>query len=480
MRRKKELPILEKITVQSVAAEGKCIARYEDKVIFIAGNLVAPEDIVDLKVIKKKKNFMEAIPIHFHHYATQRQTPFCSHFGICGGCKWQHLPYDMQLQFKHQQVIDNLTRIAKLETLPIHPILGSEKTQFYRNKLEFTFSNKKWHVNMPQSIETDTDISIENVNSTSIDALGFHIPLRFDKILDIEKCYLQKSPSNEIRLAVKEYALAKKLSFYDLRLQIGFLRNLVIRTTSTGEMMVIVIFAEENTKDITALMQFLKDKFPEITSLQYLINTKKNDTYTDLEPVVFAGKSFITEQMEDLKFQISAKSFFQTNSEQAYQLYKIARQFADLQGNEVVYDLYTGTGTIANFVAKQAQKVIGLEYVSEAIADAKLNSKINAIANTLFFAGDIKDLLDEKFLNQYGRPDVVITDPPRAGMHEDVVKMLLKAAPQKIVYVSCNPATQARDILLLSEKYEVKAIQPVDMFPHTQHVENVMKLVLKH
>lgn len=466
MRKKKDIPILENITIQGIAAEGKCIARYEEKVIFVAGNLVAPQDVVDLKVIQRKKNYLEAVPVHFHSYSPLRQTPFCQHFGVCGGCKWQHLPYALQLEYKQQQVIDNLQRIAKVQLPEIQPILGSQQTQYYRNKLEFTFSNKKWLIDRTQAIE----------EHTSDNALGFHIPQRFDKILDIEHCYLQGSFSNEIRLAVKKYALENDLTFFDLKEQKGFLRNLVIRTTSTGELMVIVLFFEEKEQEINGLMRFLQKEFPQITSLQYIINPKRNDSYSDLMPVIFAGKAFITEKMEDLQFQISAKSFYQTNSEQAYQLYQVARQFADLQGHETVYDLYTGTGTIANFVARKAQKVIGLEYVPEAIEDAKINSQINQISNTLFFAGDIKDLLNQNFLDQYGKPDVVITDPPRAGMHEDVTNMILQAEPQKIVYVSCNPATQARDLAILDSKYEVLAVQPVDMFPQTHHVENVVKL----
>jgi 23S rRNA (uracil1939-C5)-methyltransferase len=472
-RKKKEKnQVLEAIEVQGIAAEGKCIAKWEDKIVFLPGNLTAPGDIIDAQVTKKKSNYLEAKPIKYHQLAKNRVEAICSHFGFCGGCKWQHIPYELQLQYKQQQVIDNLTRIGRLQLPDIQSIIGSTNTTYYRNKLEFTFSNWRW-------------LSAEEMNSgeeLEKNGIGFHIPGFFDRVLDVEHCHLQAEPSNQIRLAVKKYAIENQLEFFNLRPQTGFLRNLLIRNTSVGDLMVAVIFAhitEENEGQIQKLLQFLQDKFPQITSLQYFINPKKNDNFLDLEPILFAGKPYIEEEMEGLRFRIGPKSFYQTNSLQAYELYKVARQMADLQGNELVYDLYTGTGTIANFVARQASQVIGLEYVTEAIEDAKINSQINGINNTQFFAGDIKDLLNASFLAQYGKPDVIITDPPRAGMHEDVTRVILAAEPQKIVYVSCNPATQARDLAILAEKYDIVAVQPVDMFPHTHHVENVVKLIAK-
>jgi 23S rRNA (uracil1939-C5)-methyltransferase len=472
MRKKNKYPLIEQVTIQNFAAEGKCLVRHNDRVIFVGGSQAAPGDVVDLQIIKKHKKYFEAKVVHYHHLAPERIKPFCAHFGTCGGCKWQHIPYQLQLEYKQQQVIDNLTRIGKLELPDIQPIMGSKDTQYYRNKLEFTFSNWRW-------------FSAEELNNSAElekNGLGFHIPTFFDRVLDIEHCYLQGGASNSIRLAIKEYALQNQLEFFNLRPQTGFLRNLLIRNTTLGDLMVAVVFAHVNTEnepEIEKMMRFIQVKFPEITSLQYFINPKRNDSFLDLEPILFAGKPYIEEEMEGLRFRIGAKSFYQTNSIQAYELYKVARQMADLQGNELVYDLYTGTGTIANFVARQARQVIGLEYVNEAIEDAKINSKINQISNTQFFAGDIKDLLNPSFLAQYGKPDVIITDPPRAGMHEDVTQMILEADPQKIVYVSCNPATQARDLQILAEKYTITAVQPVDMFPHTHHVENVVKLVKK-
>jgi 23S rRNA (uracil1939-C5)-methyltransferase len=470
--RKNKYPLLERITIQGIASEGKCIARYEDRVIFIAGNKVAPQDVVDLQIIGKKKSYWEGFPVHFHAYSPLRIQPFCSHFGICGGCKWQHIDYPTQLQYKQQQVTDNLSRIGKLQLPAIKPIIGSEATTYYRNKLEFTFSNTRWLTK--EEIQQDSPLQ-ERV------ALGFHVPGRFDKILPIEHCYLQAAPSNEIRLALENFALANEYTFYDLKNHQGLLRNLVIRTANTGDLMIIVLFGENQVKATESVLRFLQSKFPQITSLQYFINTKLNDSYGDLEPIHFAGKPYIEEKMHSLSgrellFRIGAKSFFQTNSAQAQRLYQVAGELADLQGNEIVYDLYTGTGTIANFVADQARRVIGLEYVAEAIADAKVNSQINAISNTDFYAGDIKDLLNTSFLRQHGKPDVIITDPPRAGMHEDVTRMLLEATPKRIVYVSCNPATQARDLAILAEQYEVVTVQPVDMFPQTHHVENVVRL----
>ena len=464
-RRKKRLPVIENVEITDFAAEGKSIARIENKVVFVKQTV--PGDIVDIQPTKSRKSFMEANPVKFHKYSEIRTEPFCEHFGICGGCKWQMLPYSEQLKFKHQQVIDNLERIAKVELPETDYILGSEKTRYYRNKLEFTFSNNRWLTRD----EIDTDKKIENNN-----ALGFHIPRLWDKIVDINHCYLQEEPSNEIRLAFKEYAEKNNLSFFDLRKQEGFLRNLIIRTSTTGDVMVIPVFYYDDQENINTLLQHIADRFPQITSLMYIVNSKSNDSITDQDVVLFSGKDHIIEKMENLHFKIGPKSFYQTNSEQAYNLYAKARDFAGLTGNETVYDLYTGTGTIANFVASKAKKVIGIEYIPEAIEDAKINSEINQIKNTAFFAGDMRDILTPEFMATHGTPDVIITDPPRAGMHKDVVATILQANPKKIVYVSCNPATQARDISLLDGKYRVSKVQPVDMFPHTYHVENIVLL----
>jgi 23S rRNA (uracil1939-C5)-methyltransferase len=464
-KNKKPLPIFEKITITDIAAEGKAIAKVNDVVVFVP--FVVPGDVVDLQVTKKKSHFMEARPIHFHHYSEKRTEAVCEHFGICGGCKWQILPYSEQIRYKQKQVVDNLTRIGKIELPEISPILGSAKTEFYRNKLEFTFSNKRWR--------TFEEIAEEKVFDT-MNAVGFHIPGQFDKVLDINKCWLQTEDSNEIRNEVRKYALANELTFFNLKIQEGFLRTMMIRTTSTGELMVIMIFFYEDNDVQNALLQHIAEKFPQITSLLYVINSKANDTITDQEVLVFKGNECIYEEMEGLKFKIGPKSFYQTNSEQAYELYKVARNFAGLTGKELVYDLYTGTGTIANFVAHQCKQVIGIEYVPEAIEDAFVNSKLNNIENTLFYAGDMKDILNAAFIEKHGKPDVIITDPPRAGMHEDVIDAILLAEPKRIVYVSCNPATQARDLSLLDSKYKVTAVQPVDMFPHTHHVENVVLL----
>lgn len=464
-RKFKTLPLLENITITDVAAEGKAIARIDDLVVFVP--FVAPGDVVDIQISKKKKSFAEGRAVKFHSYSDKRSEPFCSHFGICGGCKWQHLAYSEQVKYKQKQVVDSLTRIGKIELPEVSPILGSVKTDFYRNKLEYTFSNKRWL--------TDSE-RFSDEQFKDMDALGFHIPGMFDKVLDIKKCWLQDDISNRIRLTIKAFCKENEYEFFDLRNQVGIMRNLIIRTTSTGEVMVIVIFYQNEEDKVERLMQHLKESFPEITSLQYVINGKANDTITDQEVIVFSGRDCIYEEMEGLKFKIGPKSFYQTNSEQAYTLYKVARDFAGLTGNELVYDLYTGTGTIANFVSKQCKQVIGIEYVPEAIDDANVNSKLNEIENTHFFAGDMKDLLTEEFIHQYGRPDVIITDPPRAGMHDDVIKTILFASPKRIVYVSCNPATQARDLSLLDEVYQVTRVQPVDMFPHTHHVENVVLL----
>ncbi|GHT67431.1 23S rRNA (uracil-5-)-methyltransferase RumA [Bacteroidia bacterium] len=467
-KNKKQLPILEKVLITGIAAEGKAIARYNDLVIFIP--FVVPGDVVDIQPTRKKNSYAEGKAVHFHEYSPQRAEAFCEHYGVCGGCKWQILPYAEQIRYKQQQVVDNLVRIGKIELPEITPILGSEKTQFYRNKLEFTFSNKSW---MTEE-EIRSGAAIENRN-----ALGFHIPGMFDKVLDIRKCWLQDDISNQIRNEIKSFALQNGYVFFDLRNQSGLLRNIIIRTSSTGEVMLIMVFFEDEKEKRDALLNHIAEMFPAITSLIYIINEKANDTITDREIHVFKGNGFIYEEMEGLKFKIGPKSFYQTNSGQAYNLYKIARDFAGLTGNELVYDLYTGTGTIANFIAKNARQVIGIEYVPEAIEDARINSGINGIDNTLFFAGDMKDILNDEFIKTYGRPDVIITDPPRAGMHDDVIETILSAEPHKIVYVSCNPATQARDLNLLGQKYRVSKVQPVDMFPHTHHVENVVRLEIK-
>ena len=463
-KKKKPLPLLEKITVTGIASEGKAIAKKDDMVIFVP--YVVPGDVVDLQLTRKKNSYAEAKTVHFHEYSKQRTEAFCEHYGICGGCKWQILPYPEQIRYKQQQVVDNLTRIGKIPLPEISPILGSEKTVFYRNKLEFTFSNKRWMME-------------EEVKYDDMNALGLHIPGMFDKVLDIHKCWLQDDISNQIRLSIKQFCLDNGYTFFDLKNRGGLMRNIIIRTSSTGEIMLIVVFYEDDKEKREALLNHIASAFPLITSLLYIINEKANDTITDQEVIVFKGRDCIFEEMEGLKFKIGPKSFYQTNSEQAYNLYKIVRNFAGLTGNELVYDLYTGTGTIANFVSKQAKQVIGIEYVPEAIEDAKVNASINNINNTLFFAGDMKDILNQDFINQYGRPDVIITDPPRAGMHDDVIKTILSAEPDRMVYVSCNPATQARDLNLLSAKYQVEKVQPVDMFPHTHHVENVVLLKLK-
>ncbi|ERI81879.1 23S rRNA (uracil-5-)-methyltransferase RumA [Bacteroides pyogenes F0041] len=470
-RRRKELPLLEKVTILDVAAEGKAIAKVNDLVVFVP--YVAPGDVVDLQIKRKKNKYAEAEAVKFHEYSPKRAVPFCQHYGVCGGCKWQVLPYSEQIRYKQKQVEDNLRRIGKIDLPEISPILGSEKTEFYRNKLEFTFSNKRWLT----TEEVRQDVKYEQMN-----AVGFHIPGAFDKVLAIEKCWLQDDISNRIRNAIRDYAYEHDYSFINLRTQEGMLRNMIVRTSSTGELMVIVIckITEEHEMELfNRLLQFVADSFPEISSLLYIINNKCNDTINDLDVHVYKGNDHIFEEMEGLRFKVGPKSFYQTNSEQAYNLYKVAREFAGLTGNELVYDLYTGTGTIANFVSRRARQVIGIEYVPEAIEDAKVNAEINGIENALFYAGDMKDILTQDFINEHGRPDVIITDPPRAGMHQDVIDVILFAEPKRIVYVSCNPATQARDLQLLDGKYKVTAVQPVDMFPHTHHVENVVLLELR-
>ena len=470
-RKRKKLPFYEKVAIIDLAAEGKAIAKIktnsddEREMIVFVSNCV-PGDVVDIQINRKKKSFMEAYPVNFHKYSDLRVNAKCSHFGVCGGCKWQSIPYELQLKYKQKQVVDQLTHLGNIELPEADTILASPNEYYYRNKLEFTFSNRRWL----------TKEEIDNNSPKQMNALGFHIPKMFDKIIDVDKCFLQADPSNDIRLAIKQYALENKLSFFDLRNNEGFLRNLIIRTSTTGDLMVILSFYYEDKKLREGLLNFIKEKFPEVTSLMYVINPKRNDTITDLPVKLFAGKNHIYEQMENLRFKIGPKSFYQTNSEQAYNLYCLVREYADLSGKETVYDLYTGTGTIANFIAKNAKKVIGIEYVPEAIDDAKVNSDINKIKNTFFYAGDMKDVLNEDFISKNGKPDVIITDPPRAGMHKDVVKAILKATPEKIVYVSCNAATQARDIQLLNEKYKVIKYRPVDMFPHTAHVENIALL----
>ena len=465
-RKKKELPLLEKVTITDVAAEGKAVAKVNELVIFVP--YVVPGDVVDLQVKRKKNHYAEAVAVKFHEKSPLRTEPFCSHFGVCGGCKWQCLSYEEQLKYKQKQVFDNLTRIGKVELPEFRPILGSEKTRFYRNKLEFTFSNKRWLTEE----EVKQDVKYDQMN-----AVGFHIPGAFDKVLAIDKCWLQDDISNQIRNAVRDYAYAHNFPFFDLRTQEGLLRNIMIRTSSTGELMVVLqckVTDDEGRRKMEEILQFMADSFPQITSLMYVINNKCNDTIGDLDVEVFKGNDHIFEEMEGLRFKVGPKSFYQTNSEQAYNLYKVAREFAGLTGNELVYDLYTGTGTIANFVARQARKVVGIEYVPEAIEDAKVNSALNGIDNTLFYAGDMKDILTNDFIAEHGRPDVIITDPPRAGMHNDVIDVILAAEPKRIVYVSCNPATFARDAKVLAGLgYTLKKVQPVDMFPQTMHVETV-------
>ncbi|MDR2680022.1 MAG: 23S rRNA (uracil(1939)-C(5))-methyltransferase RlmD [Tannerella sp.] len=464
-RNKKELPVLEKVEITDVAAEGKALAKVDNLVVFVPW--AAPGDIVDIQLTRKKNSYAEGRVVRFHKYSEERTDPFCEHFTTCGGCKWQHLPYETQLKYKHKQVIDNLTRIGKVEAEEVCPITGSEQTTFYRNKLEFTFSNKRWLTN--EEISDDTKFP-------AMDGAGFHIPGMFDKVLDIRKCWLQDDISNRIRLFIKDFCIAAHYPFFDLRSQNGFIRTLIIRTSSNGEVMIIVVFFEDDKEKRERLLNAVKDGFPEITSLMYVINGKCNDTITDREVLTFCGKDHLIEEMEGLQFKVGPKSFYQTNSRQAYRLYSIAREFAGLTGNETVYDLYTGTGTIANFIARNAKKVIGIEYVPEAIDDAMANARLNSLDNTEFFAGDMKDLLTSEFIARHGKPDVIITDPPRAGMHDDVVDILLATEPKRIVYVSCNPATQARDLNRLSVKYRVRKVQPVDMFPHTHHVENVALL----
>lgn len=471
MAKKKELPLLEQVTIADAGAEGKAVAKVNGLVVFVP--FVVPGDVVDIQLYKKKKNYAEGRAVHFHHYSEDRVEPRCPHFGVCGGCKWQIMNYTAQLEAKQRQVRDNLERLGNVDCSGMRPICGSDNIYYYRNKLEFTFSTKRWLQPGEERREDDPG------------ALGFHIPQLFDKVLPIQHCALQADPSNDIRLAVGQYAEENHLEYYDIRNHTGFLRNLVIRNTSLGHWMVIVIVAQDDTARLFPLLDMLRSRFPQITSLQYIVNTKFNDAYNDQEVITYAGADHIEEQMEGylgsrpLRFIINPKSFYQTNSAQAQRLYSFVAELAELQPSDTVYDLYTGTGTIALFHADKCRRVVGIEYVEEAIADAKANARLNGFSNCTFFAGDMAKVLTDDFVSANGRPDVVITDPPRAGMHEKVVEQLLKMLPRKIVYVSCNPATQARDLQLLAERYEVRRIQPVDMFPHTQHVENIAELVLK-
>jgi 23S rRNA (uracil1939-C5)-methyltransferase len=459
------------VSVETMASEGKCIARLNGQVMFVTG--AAPGDVVDVEITKIKTAFLEGRVKEIKQLSPDRVTPFCEHFGTCGGCSWQHINYKTQLQYKHQQVIDNLERLGGLKLPAVNAILGSSSEKYYRNKLDFTFTANRWL--------TPSELIAGQAFGDS--GLGYHIPRMYDKVFDVQECYLQPNPSNDIRLAAKEIAGREAIPFFDLRKQVGFIRTLTIRTANTGEVMIILQVTYDKIEWIDKILSHLADKFPQLTSINYIINGKRNDTFQDLDIVCWRGKPFITEQMPkpggsgSLQFRVGPKSFYQTNSVQAHELYKVAFKMADLKGTELVYDLYTGTGTIANFVADHARHVVGLEYVAASIEDAHVNASINNISNTSFFAGDIKDLLNESFLAAHGRPEVVITDPPRAGMHEDVCRMLLKTDAQRIVYVSCNPATQARDLKILSENYEIAEVQPVDMFPQTVHVENVVKLV---
>jgi 23S rRNA (uracil1939-C5)-methyltransferase len=458
----------EYVEITDFAAEGKCIFKSEDGVIFVEGN-VAPGDIVDLQVVKTKKKLKEAVVTKIHSLSALRTDPYCLHHTVCGGCKWQHIAYEHQLQFKRQQVIDHFERIGKIRNVEINQILAAPRTEYYRNKLEFTFSNWRWL----------TKEQMDSGQQFSKNALGFHVPKRFDKIFTVDHCHLQPDPSNTIRNSLHHFGDLKGIPHYDVRFNVGVLRNLVIRTANSGDVMVIVQFGAQNDEAIAEVMEYLHQTHKEITSLNYIVNLKGNDSYQDQEVIHYAGDEFIRETMEDLTFLVGPKSFYQTNSDQAYQLFSVTREFAGLTGNESVYDLYTGTGTIANFVARRAKKVVGVEYVEAAVQDARRNSELNGITNTSFFAGDMRNIMNEGFLRTHGRPDVIITDPPRAGMDLPVVQTILKANPDRIVYVSCNTATQARDLELMSEQYEVTQVQPVDMFPNTHHVENVALLVRK-
>ena len=465
-RKKANYPLIEGLEITTLAAEGKAMGRWNDVVVFVP--MTVPGDVVDVQIRVKRRRFMEGCVVNYVKRSPLREEPFCEHFGVCGGCKWQNLPYEEQLRFKTAQVRDQLTRIGKIELPEIAPCLGSAATRFYRNKLEFTFADRRWLTR--EEVESGAALD-------AAPAVGFHIPNMFDKVLDIRTCWLQPDPSNAIRLETKRFCLEHGYTFHNARAHTGLMRNLIVRTASMGEVMVIVVFGAEDLPRITALLDHLAERFPQITSLFYVVNTKLNDSVGDLDAVCYRGKDHIIEQMEGLRFKVGPKSFYQTNSAQAYELYKVARQFADLHPDETLYDLYTGTGTIANFCAARCARVVGIEYVPEAIADAKVNSELNGIRNTTFYAGDMKAVLDDAFVAANGHPDVIILDPPRAGVDEPVIDVILRAAPERIVYVSCNPATQARDLALMDGAYRVEAVQPVDMFPHTHHVENVVKLV---
>ena len=464
MGRRKNLPLFEEVLIENIGAEGKSLARVDNVVVFVKD--AVPGDVVDLQVFRKKGRYMEARVVKYHSYSEQRTDPFCEHFGVCGGCKWQHLPYDRQLHYKEQQVVDAFRHIAGVEIPETLPILASDPITRYRNKMEYTFSRHRWLLEH----EAQSGEPLAHTN-----AAGLHVPGRYDKVIDLETCHHQVEPSNEIRNLLRDLAIEKGLSFYDHRTNEGFMRNLIVRTSSLGEVMVI-LSVQFDQPELYELLDHLKEKYPGLTSLMYVINPKLNETLYDQDIKVWAGRDHIFEDLEDLKFKIGPKSFFQTNSYQALKLYQVAREFAGLKGDEVLYDLYTGTGTIANFLAGSAGSVVGIESVPESIEDAKVNSEINGISNTRFFAGDMKDIFDENFIREHGRPDVIITDPPRAGMHAKVLEQILKIAPERIVYVSCNPATQARDVEILGRAYRVSRIQPVDMFPHTHHVENVALL----
>ncbi len=464
-KKKNRRPLLNNIEIIDIAAEGKALGKFDEKVVFVTK--VIPGDVVDVQVTRKRSKFFEGYPVTYHKLSDDRVEPFCEYFGVCGGCKWQMLPYEHQLKYKEREVINNLQRIGKVELAETSPIIPSPKDRYYRNKMEYTFSDRRWI----SDEELKSGEKIENRNG-----VGLHIPGMFDKVLDIKECHLQPEPSNAIKNAIRDYAFENKLEFFNLKKQEGFLRSLIIRTTSIDETMVIISFFQEDEEARENLLTHLTDKFPEVTSWMYVINPKGNDTITDLDVKLFKGRDHIYEELEDLRFKIGPKSFFQTNTEQALNLYQITREYAGLTGEEVVYDLYTGTGSIANFVARNAKKVVGIEYVPEAIADANINSEINSITNTVFMAGDMKDLLTDELFEEHGAPDVIITDPPRAGMHSDVVQTILNANAKRVVYVSCNSATQARDLQLMDEKYKVVKVQPVDMFPQTHHVENVVLL----
>ena len=459
--------VLENVAVIDIADDGRALGKAHDLVVFISHAI--PGDLVDVRVVKKRKKYVETVPVRFNHFSQWRVEPFCSNFDLCGGCKWQDMDYEKQLFYKHKTISDAFERIGKLATPDIHPVLAAEQTTFYRNKLEFTFSANRWLTNSELHAETEGDTVNRN-------ALGFHVPGRFDKALDIDCCYLQADPSNAIRNSVRDFALQENMPFYDLRKHEGYLRTMIIRTSTTGDMMVIVSFKYEDVEMREKLMNFIWKRFPEVSSLMYVINPKLNDSIADLEVLLFRGKNYIMEEMEGLKFKVGPKSFYQTNSGQAYELYKIVRKMAKLTGKEIVYDLYTGIGTIANFLAKDAKKVIGVEFIEEAIEDANHNSAMNGIYNTFFFAGDMKDVFTMEFIQKHGTPDVVVLDPPRAGVHTKVIEALMLVAPEKIIYVSCNPASQARDLALMQENYRIVAVKPVDMFPHTHHIENVVKL----